>query len=107
MKHDELLPGRRNWTRAEDYLPARSRRSAPADRAPATALPTSPTGPREPERSLLGLVPFVLLMLGLGVLALAIAVAAWPGRQLVPAQGRSAAAPAVETVVELQDEARR
>lgn len=95
MKHDELMPprpGRRSWTRAEDYLPPRRNRRASSGQ-PLTARPAN-LGSDEvtPRRPLLGLVPFVLLMLALGVLAAAIAVAAWPGRPTAkPAAPRVAA----------------
>lgn len=84
MKHDELMPprpGRRSWTRAEDYLPKRRIRRA-ASGQPLTARPANlEAETRGQERVLLGLLPFLLLMLGLAVLSVAIAVAAWPGRQ--------------------------
>jgi len=43
------------------------------------------------ERAMLGLVPFILLMLGLGVLAVTIAIAAWPGRQITQPAGKTVA----------------
>lgn len=83
MKHDELMPprpGRRSWTRAEDYLPPRRNRRVASGR-PLTAQPALiGSEQRPPHRPLLGLVPFVMLMLALGILAAAIAVVAWPGR---------------------------
>lgn len=82
-KHDELVPPaprRRTWTRAEDYIPPRRRRTANGQ--PVTARPLNLEAEAHGQgRPLLGLIPFVLLMIGLGVLAIAIAVAAWPGRQ--------------------------
>ena len=44
------------------------------------------------ERPMLGLIPFIVLMLGLGVLAVTIAIAAWPGRQVTQPAGKSTAA---------------
>jgi hypothetical protein len=60
------------------------------------------------ERALLGIIPFVLLMMGLGVLGLAVAYVAWPGRHVTTAE-RPAAPPAAraETLVELQAPNRR
>lgn len=50
---------------------------------------------------MLGLVPFVTLMIGLGVLAIAIALAAWPGRTA----SQSAARPTAERETTLTLEA--
>lgn len=44
----------------------------------------APSAPAEP-RPFLDLVPYFALMFGLAVLALAIIVMAWPGRQAQPA----------------------
>lgn len=46
---------------------------------------------RGSDRMMLGLVPFLLLMFGLGVLAVTIAIAAWPGRQAAQPASKSAA----------------
>lgn len=95
MKHDELKPSRpggRSWTRAEDYLPPRRNRRA-ASGQPLTAQPAKLGADERPrERPLLGLVPFLLLMVGMGVLAVAIAVAAWPGRHSLRAAPAAASA---------------
>ena len=94
MKHDELMParpGRRSWTRPEDYLPPRRLRRTASGRS-VTARPAQ-LGEEErgSDRMMLGLVPFLLLMFGLGVLAVTIAIAAWPGRQAVQPASKSAA----------------
>ena len=96
-KRDELLPsrpGRRSWTRAEDYLPQRRARRAPARQL--TARPAQEEEADGLSRPLLGLIPFALLMFGLAVMAVAVAVAAWPGRRPV-AQGQAAANQAAAT----------
>lgn len=79
-KHDHLAPppprrGRRTWTSPEDYLPNRRRRRPPPRQDPA-----GKTEPASTARPLLGMVPFMLLMLALGGLAIAIMVAAFPGK---------------------------
>jgi len=90
-KGDELMPprpGGRSWTRAEDYLPKRRSRRVPGRQL--TARPSQPDIEPGHGRPLLGIVPFALLMLGLAVLAVAIAITAWPGRS--PVQAARAAA---------------
>ena len=84
-KHDHLAPPpprreRRTWTRAEDYLPNRRRRRS-APRKDPGERPEAASG----ARPLLGMVPFMLLMFALGVLAVAIMIAAYPG-QVHPAK---------------------
>lgn len=80
-KRDFLAPPppprreRRKWTRPEDYLPQRRRR-AHAARPDAATRPEAASS----ARPLLGMVPFMLLMLALGILAVAIMVAAYPGQ---------------------------
>ena len=60
-----------------------------------TALPAKVGGEElGQDRVLLGLVTFMLLMLGLGVLAVAIAITAWPGRK--PAHSTPVKAAAAE-----------
>ncbi|WP_114229081.1 MULTISPECIES: hypothetical protein [Sphingomonas] len=108
MKHDALKPtqpSRRSWTRAEDYLPPRRLRRGTGGQA-LTAFPAqhgSDDG-RKAERMMLGLVPFVLLMLGLGIMSVAIAVAAWPGRHVAQAAPvrTVAAKPATTTETTIQ-----
>jgi len=93
-KGDELLPsrpGRRSWTRAEDYLPPRRSRAIPGRQL--TARPAQVDENAHGQgRPLLGIVPFALLMFGLAVMAIAIAVAAWPGRRATTASQPAAAA---------------
>ena len=95
-KGDELMPpprpGRRNWTRAEDYLPQRRSRRAPGRQLTArpSHLDAEDHGHGRPS---LGIVPFALLMLGLAVLAVAIAITAWPGSRPVQAARAVAAEP--------------
>lgn len=67
------------WTRLDAYFAALARRR--------TARRSRDPGPRtQPEapRFLLSTLPFLTLIAGLAVLAVAIAVAAWPGRQGPP-----------------------
>ena len=70
----------RVWTRPEDYWPPRrsrrSGRSSYRSFQPAAANDDEATEPRP----LLDIVPYVALMLGLAVLAVAIIALAWPGR---------------------------
>jgi hypothetical protein len=77
MKEDgELAPAKEPWVRVEDYFVSLAlRRTARRSRTP---------GPRtEPEapRFLLSTLPFLSLIGGLAVLAVAIAITAWPVRQ--------------------------
>jgi hypothetical protein len=68
-----------NWTRAEDYLGAFARRrTARRQREPKTR--TQPESPR----LLLSTVPFVALLAGMAVLAVAIVITAFPGSQPQP-----------------------
>jgi hypothetical protein len=69
-------PPARQWTRVEDYVLAlaRSRTSRQRHRS------RQRTQPEEP-RAMLSTIPFAALMAALAVLAVAIAVAAWPGRE--------------------------
>lgn len=67
----------RAWTRAEDYWPPRRlRRSA----RPAIQRFGGPVEEPRETRPFLDIVPYVVLMLGLGVLAVAIIVLAIPTR---------------------------
>ncbi len=71
----------RRWTRAEDYLSALARRRT-ARRGRDDARPrTQPEAPR----LLLSTVPFLALIAMLGVLAVAIMIAAFPGAAPQPA----------------------
>ena len=80
-KRDYLVPPppprreRMKWTRAEDYLPGRRRRRP----APSKDMGERPEA-ASTARPLLGMIPFLLLMMALGVLAVAIMVAAFPGQ---------------------------
>lgn len=74
----------RSWTRIEDYFESMARRR--------TARRSRGVRPRtEPEVPLFSLstLPFLILIAGLAVLAIAIAVSAWPGSQQRP-QGQAA-----------------
>lgn len=64
------------WTRADDYVAAMARkRSARRERA------DKDRGDADPPRSVLGALPFLILIMLLGVLAVAIMVVAFPGSQ--------------------------
>ncbi len=67
----------RAWTRIEDYLEALARRRTA--RRKRYGVPQPRTEPESP-RVLLSTLPFLALMAGLGILAAAIIMAAWPGR---------------------------
>jgi hypothetical protein len=69
----------RSWTRIDDYFEAMARRR--------TARRSRGLRPRtEPEvpRFALSTLPFLILFGGLAVLAVAIAISAWPGSQPPP-----------------------
>lgn len=71
-------PASRNWTRVDDYLGALARkRTYRHRREPDASKRTQPEAPR----FLLSTLPFLLLFAGLAVMAIAIAVTAWPGQQ--------------------------
>jgi len=82
MNEDKLAPPpARAWTRVEDYFASLARRR--------TARRRREPGPRtQPEAPRLSLstLPFIALLAALAVLAVAIAVAAWPGREHPQAQ---------------------
>ena len=77
----------RSWTRIDDYFESLARRRT-ARRA--RALPPR-TQPEAPLFSL-STLPFLILLGGLAVLAIGIAVAAWPGSQ-PPRKAPAAAQP--------------
>ena len=69
---------RRNWARMDDYLGALARRRTfRHQREPDRGKRTQPEAPR----FLLSTLPFLVLFAGLAVMAVAIAIAAWPGQQ--------------------------
>jgi hypothetical protein len=75
MKKDDVAsrPPFRTWVRPEDYVEALARRRT-ARRARSPEKRTQPESPR----LLLSTLPFAALITGLGVLTLAIIIAAWP-----------------------------
>jgi hypothetical protein len=88
MKKDELAPPppARPWTRIDDYVVALAReRSARRQRAPRPR--TEPEAPR----LMLSTIPFLILIMALGVITAAIAVAAWPGQRYARSEPRAAA----------------
>ena len=76
----DLAPADEVWTRAEDYLASLARRRTARRSRTAETRRTTPEAPR----FLLSTLPFIALMLGLVVLSIGIAVAAWPGGQHPP-----------------------
>jgi hypothetical protein len=66
----------RSWTRVDDYFEALARRRT-ARRAHQPKPRTEPEAPRFS----LSTLPFLGLFLGLAILAIGIAVSAWPGSQ--------------------------
>lgn len=82
------------WTRIDDYFHALAR----LRRARRAHLPPPRTEPETP-RFTLSTLPFLALLIALGVMAAAIAVIAWPGNQPPPvihaaaAQEQGVAAP--------------
>ena len=76
----DLVPPRasRGWTRVDDYVGALARRRTfRHQREPDPGKRTQPEAPR----FLLSTLPFLVLFAGLAVMAVAIAIAAWPGQQ--------------------------
>ena len=72
---DSAQAASRHWTRIDDYLTAMRWRGAAYRRRRRTRV-----GHRaEPERLMLGMVPFMALIIGLAVIAVAIFISAWPG----------------------------
>ena len=69
----------RSWTRIEDYFESLARRRA-ARRSREFGTRTQPENPR----FVLSTLPFIALFIGLAVLAIGIAIAAWPGSQPAP-----------------------
>ena len=74
----------RAWTRPEDYWPPRrpSRSSRPVRNR---GRMTDPADPLDKPRLMLPTVPYAMLMICLAFLAIAVMVAAWPGRRAAPA----------------------
>jgi hypothetical protein len=78
VKKPKLLapPPAPRWTRIDDYVLALARLRSVRRRHPAR-----PRSQPEEPRLLLSTLPFLVLTVALGLLALAIIVAAWPGRE--------------------------
>ena len=77
MEKDKVAPPRgRAWTRVEDYILALARLRTSRRRHE----PKPRTQPDEP-RLVLSTLPFIALIAALFILMVAIAVAAWPGRE--------------------------
>lgn len=66
----------RSWTRIDDYFETLARR-----RTARRALQPKPRTEPEAPRFALSTLPFLALFFGLAVLAIGIAVSAWPGSQ--------------------------
>lgn len=78
--NDDFPPVKdRSWTRVDDYFEALARRRT-ARRARAVPPRTEPEAPRFG----LSTLPFLILFGGLAILAMGIAVSAWPGGHLPP-----------------------
>lgn len=77
MKKDGLAspPATRAWTRIDDYLVHMRRRDAAARRRRRLEPRTEPDTPR----FMLSTFPFVAMLAVLGVMAIAMMIAAWPG----------------------------
>jgi hypothetical protein len=97
-KPDQLTPGPvtkpRDWTRLDHYLDLQRLRRRAGRRYRGRNLPR--TQPAEPLFSL-GMLPFMLLMTGMGLLAVMIIIAALPGKPRPP---RPPATPAAEAQAE-------
>ena len=82
MAHKDDLkaaPRASRWTKPDDYIASLARRRT-ARRARETSSRTQPQAPR----FALSTLPFVGLMIGLGILTIAIMIAAWPGSVAKP-----------------------
>lgn len=73
--NDLARPGARSWARPEDYFETLARRRT-ARRKREDRRRTEPVAPR----LWLSTIPFFALITALGALAIAIMIAAWPGR---------------------------
>ena len=84
-KHGLSAPAARRWTSADDYIEGliRLRRSRKASQPRARTEPETP-------RLLLSTAPFVALLAALGVLSVAIMIAAWPIHQSSEARRQTA-----------------
>lgn len=90
MKKDGLAESpsaRTAWTRIDDYVDAMARQRERRHRRRQQPRRTQPESPR----LLLSTLPFLALIVGLGVVAVAVMFAAWPGRQQAAPQRQSAA----------------
>ena len=74
-KPDSAQAAARHWTRIDEYLAAMRWRGAAYRRRRRSRVGYE----AEPERLLLGMVPFLALIIGLAVIAVAVFIAAWPG----------------------------
>jgi anti-sigma factor RsiW len=79
VPQDDLArPETRSWTRPDDYFEALARRRTARRNRGEHNRRTQPEAPRV----WLSTIPFLALIAALGGLAIAIMVAAWPGRPL-------------------------
>jgi hypothetical protein len=79
MSKDGLAPppAARAWTRIDDYLVHMRRRDAAARRRRRLEPRTEPEAPR----FILSTLPFLALLAVLGVMTIAMMIAAWPGQE--------------------------
>ena len=76
----ELASVAETWTRAEAYFASLARRRTARRSRAAENRRTTPEAPR----IMLSTLPIMALIIGLAVLAIAIAIAAWPSSQQTP-----------------------
>ena len=77
----KAAPPASRWTKPDEYIASLARRRT-ARRARESGSRTQPETPR----FALSTLPFVALMIGLGILMVAIMIAAWPGSVAKPRQ---------------------
>ena len=77
MEKNKLLPPppAPRWTRIDDYFVALAKGRTARRRAARVRMRTQPEEPRP----MLSTIPFLALMLALGLVAIAVAILAWPG----------------------------
>lgn len=98
-KHDLVESNEfRRWTRPDAYVAALARR-----RTARKAHSSKPRTEPEKPRLLLSTLPFVAVLIALGVLAAAIMIVAWPGNQPQPRKPVAQHEPGIAAKGWLQD----
>ena len=81
MSKDDLArPKSRSWTRPDDYFETLALRRTARRKRERGPMPAGTRAEPDSPRLFRSTLPFLALMAALGVLAVAIMIAAWPGR---------------------------